>query len=113
MLPEIAKKAVREIVNLIATHNYNSVLSKCSISRLSEKDLEIVLFEYGQTYVSYPQNGDDFLSVVEIVNSLQPSWSVASSLWTKEEGRSDLTLELTISIEDSRVAVELDALSVL
>jgi hypothetical protein len=53
------------------------------------------------------------LDIVRIAGSVPPAWSVRANLWTKEEGRSDLTLELTIRQVENSYEVELDDLHVL
>jgi hypothetical protein len=52
--------------------------------------------------------------VVEIDNAVPEAWSVYLDLWTAEEGRSDLTLELTLRDSPAGIySVELDDLHVL
>ena len=46
-------------------------------------------------------------------NAVIPQFSVHMPLWTEEEGRSDLTLELTIKMPDKGIEVELDDIHVL
>jgi len=69
--------------------------------------------DYGRTFVHFPSNGDRLIDAVKIVNSFPSAWAVSTPLWTIEEGRSDLTLELTMAVDGRDVSVELDDLLVL
>ncbi len=55
------------------------------------------------------------LDVVEVKGAVPRRWGVRVDLWTAEEGRSDLTLELTLVEGDGggEPAVEIDDLHVL
>jgi len=56
----------------------------------------------------------DQLDVIEIDGSDPMAWSVRVDLWTREEGRSDLSLECTlIDGVGDLLAVEIDNLHVL
>lgn len=113
MLPECAKIKAIEIVNSIADGDIHSVLGKCEKSRLSILDIEEVLSGYGRTFVHFPSDGEGLIDAVEIINSSPPAWAVRTPLWTIEEARSDLTLELTMAVDGRDVSVELDDLRVL
>jgi hypothetical protein len=64
--------------------------------------------DYGRHLVSPPDSAFGFMDVVETLNVQPPRWSVVMPLWTQEEGRSDLSLELTIIREDDSFRVQLD-----
>jgi hypothetical protein len=49
---------------------------------------------------------------IQVRGATQPRWSVTMPVWTKEEGRSDLTAELTIIDRGNGFAVEFDDLHV-
>jgi hypothetical protein len=49
-----------------------------------------------------------------VTNATEPTWSVRFDLWTVEEGRSDLSIEMTlIDRGDRDLAVEIDNVHVL
>jgi hypothetical protein len=82
--------------------------------RLSADLLQKALAEYGKTLVMPPRGIDDLLDVVEVLGSDPRTWSVQVNLWTKEEGRSDLTLECTLTERTGELlAAEVDNLHVL
>ena len=57
---------------------------------------------------------DELLDMVEMAGSRPKSWSVNLPLWTEEEGRSDLTLEMRFTeSEADTYSVEIDDLHVL
>lgn len=60
-----------------------------------------------------PPTGFSLMNVVAIRNVTPKRWSVAMPLWTKEEGRSDLTVEMTISESNSTFLIEVDDIRVL
>jgi hypothetical protein len=51
--------------------------------------------------------------IVQVEGVSPPRYSVRYDLWTKEEGRSDLSIELTIQFEHYGLQVELDNIHVL
>jgi hypothetical protein len=77
-------------------------------------DLERVVREYGRHLVPLPLAAFQAIDVVSVADSYPQRWSVVIPLWSKEEGPSDLSLELTI--EDSpepEYRVDIDDLHVL
>ena len=109
----ILRSATREIVDRLAEGNYESAIKQCAKSRLTSDDLQTVIFDYGRTVISPPRDAYTMLDVVEVKGTAVPTWSVSAPLWTVEEGRSDLTLELTISLQADVPNIELDDLHVL
>ncbi|MBY0588599.1 hypothetical protein K2X85_15600 [bacterium] len=101
-----------DLVTKLAHGKYDEVVAACGVTRLSAEDLREVIAEYGMTFVVPPKDryvGFDafFLPSFEI-----PTWSVRAPLWSKEEGRSDLELQLTIHQEGERFTIELDDLHI-
>lgn len=80
--------------------------------RLSAHQLQEALREYGCTIITLP---DEALNLADVhaVTGQQTRWAVDVPLWTAEEGRSDLTLSLTISESRDGVRLEIDDLHVL
>jgi hypothetical protein len=57
---------------------------------------------------------EELLDIVEVEGSSLKSWSVNLPLWTNEEGRSDLTLEMRFTESEAAIyTVEIDDLHVL
>lgn len=113
MTIDAAHEATLRVANLIADGQYAKAVETCSSSRLTEADMAGVISDYGCTFVRLPANFSDYLDSVLIKGRSRPSWSIRSPLWTVEEGRSDLTLELTVIDGINEVIIELDDLKVM
>lgn len=110
---ELLKATARSLAEKLACGEYEAVIAASSASRLTADELRDVVREYGRTFVAPPETAYQDLDVVAVRGATQPTWSVRAPLWTKEEGRSDLTLELTIVLNNDRPSFELDDLHVL
>lgn len=114
MMPtQSLESVIRSLAIRLANGEYGAVIQECSTSRLTADDVRQVIRDYGRTIVEPPPEAYDDLDAVEVQDAKQPTWSVQASLWSKEEGRSDLTLEVTASQSGDRWEVELDDLHVL
>ena len=113
MASSTIQAATLTIANLIADGQYASAIQACSGSRLTPEDIAGVIHDYGGTFVRLPPDFGDFLDVVAIEGRSPRAWSVRTPLWTLEEGRSDLTLELTVAVKGNESCVELDDLKVM
>lgn len=60
-----------------------------------------------------PEGAYENLEKVRVSVEESPTWVIAAPLWTKEEGQSDLTLELTITCGKGEPEVVIDNLHVL
>jgi hypothetical protein len=69
--------------------------------------------DYGRHLIIPPEEAYSLMDVVEIRSTQQPRWSVTMPLWTLEEGRSDLLLELTVIRREKTFDIELDDIHVL
>jgi hypothetical protein len=108
-LRSIARKMVDQLVN----EDYGNFVDSCVESRLTSSDLRTVIRDYGRTLMSPPPNAYMHIDVVKVNSAAVPTWSVRVPLWTKEEGRSDLTLEMTVCFGPGSPSVRLDDLQVL
>ncbi|MBO0728544.1 MAG: hypothetical protein J2P57_04745 [Acidimicrobiaceae bacterium] len=81
--------------------------------RLTAGDLAEAVYSWGRTLVAPPAGQLEGADVVAVEGTDPQRWSVWLRLWTAEEGRSDLTLEVTI-VDSSGLhyEVELDNLEV-
>jgi len=69
--------------------------------------------EYGKKLILPPPEDLDTADVVSLRGSEDSAWSVWYRLWTEEEGKSDLSVELTVrSIGGDDMNVTLDDLRV-
>ncbi len=105
--------AVRAFMNLLAQGDYAAVIAQITRSRLSADGIGEILKGYGATVMGPPSSAYGLMDTVRVVQAAIPTWSVRMPLWTREEGRSDLTVELTIVVRSGRIDVELDDIHVL
>lgn len=106
--------AVRELAAMLTRRDYVGIEVLTGATRLTAADLLTAVTEYPATLIEPPTPEAAPLDVVEIENAAVRRWSVNLPLWSVEEGRSDLTLELTVIERPSGAfALEVDGLHVL
>lgn len=108
-----ARQRIWEIVNHLSHQRYDAALHECAKSRLSTADIKRAIEEYGHKLAVPPRDAYEDVDAVEVLNRAQRTLSVRVPMWTSDEGRSDLTLELTVTLENGRLIVEFDDLHVL
>lgn len=113
MSTEALQSIVRKIINELACGNYERLVEGVCKSRLTSEDLRGVVRDYGRTLEMPPSEAYDKLDAIRVKGVTVPTWSIRVPLWTREEGRSDLTLELTISFTTPEPIIELNDLRVL
>jgi hypothetical protein len=104
---------VSHIVSMLVAGRYADLEQQTHGVRLTANEMAEAIADYGRTLVLPPRDGFRLMNVVEIKNAQPKRWSVAMPLWTKEEGRSDLTVEMTISEHENVFLIELDDIHVL
>jgi hypothetical protein len=113
MATDILKRKSLEIMGYLVRGEYDSAVSACVNSRLTAEGLHNVIANYGRTLTFPPANAYENLDAVRVSKASNPTWTVDLPLWTIEEGRSDLTLQLTIFIVGENINAEIDDLHVL
>ena len=103
---------VYQILMLLSRKNYSSIVEITHGIRLSNVDIKYGIEKYGRTLIEPPVNFAEHINAVLIPGST-PSWSIQTPVWTREEGLSDLTVELTARYDDCGLAIELDDIHVL
>lgn len=104
--------AVRQVVALLASGDYSGLEALTRGVRLNASQIEQAITDYGRSVVLPPDDGYELIEAIEVITAPRGTWSVTVPLWTAEEGRSDLTAELTVLIAAEGVTVELDNLHV-
>lgn len=105
---------IAKLVAYLAAGEFDQALQQAPSSRVKAKDLERAISEYGRRLVPLPPEGLRLIDYVEVQGGSSPCWSVVVPLFTEEEGRSDLSLELTIQEQPSGVhMIEIDDVHVL
>lgn len=89
-------RRVQEIIKLLAKEEYEVLATASKGVRLSAEEIQEAVAAYGGRIVMPPEVTYALCDVIEIELPGPRQWSVNFDLWTEEEGRSDLTLELTL-----------------
>lgn len=113
MSAELLQAVVGKVVEGLVSGDYDLLINQYPASRVSGKELRSVIRDYGRRLVSPPLNAYQNLDAIRVKDADVPTWSVRAPLWTEEEGRSDLTLEMTVRLGPGSSSVEIDDLRVL
>ena len=109
---ERIRRTVEQVYELLLQKKYSALEKLTGGVRLSAKEIEDAVKQYPHALQFRP--ADAPIDIVEITNSSPRAWSIRADAYTAREGRSDLTLELTVIEDPSGVMrVELDDLHVL
>jgi len=108
------KAAVRQVVSMLVQGDYETLERLTNGVRLTAAEMAEGVREYGGSLILPPDDAFENLDVVEVDGVEPRAWSVNVYLWTAEEGRSDLTLELTLRESGKEIFdVEIDNIHVL
>jgi len=89
--------AVRIILGLLARGDYTTIEQVTRGRRFSAKQIERAVIEYGRRLVEPPVTWWEEVTVTPVDAGDEAAFHVAAPVWTLEEGRSDLTLELRLT----------------
>lgn len=106
------KIIVQNIVQLLVDEEFQKIETLTAGIRLSANEIRTAIYEYGCTLILPPLSEYKTLDIVRIKDAAVCSWSVRMNLWTQEEGKSDLSIALTIKEKDGVAAVEFDDIHV-
>jgi hypothetical protein len=106
------RSIVIDLLVLLADGDYPSVMERSGGAGMTSRELQEIIRDYGRKVIAPPA---DYacISIVECEATAVPTWSVEADLWTAEEGRSDLTLSMTIAFGPHGPAIQIDNLHVL
>jgi hypothetical protein len=110
---ERLREAVAKVMSLLVTKDYEELVHLTEGVRLSASEIAQAGEDYGRTLVVPPVEAVHLIDSVQIRGAQPPRWSVTVPVWTAEEGRSDLSLELTVTDLGDHFGIELDDLHVL
>lgn len=113
-IEERIRSTVATLVQWLVEADYSAIEQFTGGVRLPAKLIQDAISEYGKTLVMPPDINYTDMDVVQVNGSVPPSWSIRVRLWTREEGRSDLTLECTlIDQAGALMGTEIDNLHVM
>jgi hypothetical protein len=107
-------QAVSDIVTDLAAAQYAKIEAKTRSQRLTAEEMREAVAEYGVELAMPSQEMLSKLDVVRVVHAETQEWSVRCPLWGIDVGRTDLTLELTLSdVGEAALKIEVDGIHVL
>jgi hypothetical protein len=113
MSEQVLRMVLRSVVERLARGEYQALVAESSASRMTVAELGDAVNDYRRTLVIPPEAAYQTLNTVQVRGTSSPTWSVRFPMWTREEGKSDLTLELTVVVNEGGARFELDDLHVL
>jgi hypothetical protein len=111
-IPNKFHEPINSLVEKLVQRDYTELERNGQAGRLGAAGLRIAVAEYGRRLTRVPPEAFELSDAVAI-DSQPGSWNVNMTLWTVEEGRSDLTLTLTASDLGGRIIVVIEDLHVL
>jgi hypothetical protein len=107
-------RIVGEVVARLAAADYEGIAAMAPKSRVTPSQMRAAVEQYGRTLLPLPLGADALIDYVAVRSSSPYTWSVVCPLFTAEEGRSDLSLELRLTQSPgANYTVEVDDLHVL
>ena len=91
------RDAVRRLVEMLVAEDYDGIEEATRGRRLTAEQLRQAVDEYGRELQMPPEVVFHNFDVNEIEGAIPRAWWVLVDLWTVDEGRSDLTLEIRIT----------------
>jgi hypothetical protein len=115
MIPEeaIIRETAFDALRILSSAGPVAFLKMLAGSRLTEANIRDAIAAYGRNPVSAPDCAKDDIEITRMEGKTRFVWFVVLPFWTLEEGRSDLSLEMTVELEDQRVLAFLDDIRVL
>jgi hypothetical protein len=92
-VPDGFRLPIADLVNALVRGEFDSLDQDGRSGRVGGDGLRRSITEYGRTLVSLPDEALDLAEAGRVAGQLGVWWIVVP-MWTAEEGRSDLSLEL-------------------
>lgn len=117
VLSENALQALKALTHELVQGNYRQLAADGRVGRLTIAELEYAVALYGRRLIDLPDTAFLEAKVYIIADTLSDEtggrMKVDLDLWTVEEGRSDLTLTVTIAEVADQVTIQIEDLHVL
>jgi len=111
-VPSILVPALNSLVHELVAGNYARLESDGRAGRLTARMLGQAVAEYGHILVDVPNEAFE-VGRAYAIKGESLCWAVDLPLWTVDEGRSDLTLQVTARSTPDGVLMRIDDLHVL
>jgi hypothetical protein len=112
MIPEPVRAALDQVIPLLVADRMEDIERIERGGRMKAGEWRRAIAQYGRTLTTSPSDDFDAASVVPMQDQHRSGWSVWYRLWTKEEGRADLGVQLTVYYDGRNVEIEADDLRV-
>lgn len=103
---------IKDLVHQLVAMNYLELEKDGRNGRLSAAELQQVIVDYGCELIDINSESLALADVYKI-NNESNQWAIDLPLWTKEEGRSDLTLSINLSVKNGKTYIAIQDLHVL
>lgn len=113
VMNERLKQPIRQVIEHLVAGKYAELETLTKGQRLTAQEMAKTVSDYGRTLVLPPDDAFRLMDVVEVQNAQPPQWSITMPLWTHEEGRSDLSIGVTLIADVEDFRIELDDIHVL
>lgn len=113
-MPKETKQIIqitKQIMFLLKCKNFTTLIGITGGERITGKEIENEINAYGRTIIIPPDMAYDEIDIIKCVDMNR--FSVNMPFWTSEEGRSDLTLQLTIDFSTKKPIIAIDDIHVL
>jgi hypothetical protein len=94
MEPTKATRTIEHVIRLLVARDYEALLLFAPSPGINANDLRSAAAQYFAQLIFPPIALEQLMNVVEVLNLQPKTWYVGIDMWTQEEGRSDLTLEM-------------------
>lgn len=110
---EELQQQVASIIQLLVNSKFEAIEQLTKGVRLPADQIQYAIEQYGRKLVSPPVEAFELMDVIKVQGHEPQTWSVNMPLWTEEEGRSDLSIELTVIKKEGDWLIELNDIHVL
>jgi hypothetical protein len=104
---------VHQVLSLLVAGKYAELEALTKADRLNASEIAKTINDYGRKLVLPSDDAFQMMNVIEVRNAKPAQWSIIMPLWTREEGRSDLSIELMLTENRNDFAVQLNNIHVL
>ena len=112
-IPGFVRLPIAELVRDLAAGEYDALVRDGRAGRLTAQELREAVGGYA-TRIPLPDDAFDVGGDAYLVDGTDPpEWAIDQNLWTRDGGRSDLTLQLDVRFRDGDYRLEITDLHVL
>lgn len=110
-MKETLIQILNKTITTLANKEYKKLINEIDCQNLSSDDILNIIEDFGETLIVPSLEELKQLNIVDIDEN---EWAIDFDLWTKESGKSDLTIQLTVKKNsDNSLNIQLDDIHVL